>query len=162
MAKKKINYQETFNKALRNRGEELSEPRSNLNYDYRPENVYDNRSQERALRRHEMRSNYDEMYQLEQRRNQRAYARNMDPSNEFYQGVDPRRRQEVADGGMIREDNGGMANLPRKAIHCEYPHFYYYTTPYNDAIERGADEVIDDNHNSQARFLNPKDNYLDF
>lgn len=34
----------------------------------------------------------------------------------FYSNVDPRRKQERIDAGMIREDKNAMANLPRQAI----------------------------------------------
>lgn len=49
---------------------------------------------------------------------------------------DPRRRQELADGGMVREDERAMANLPRQAIHHEYPRLGYYSTPYIDSLGR--------------------------
>ncbi len=35
----------------------------------------------------------------------------------FYNNVDPRRRQELADSRMIQEDQNSMSNLPRQAIH---------------------------------------------
>jgi len=95
---RKMKYEDTFRKAAGNRGEEFNEPQSNLRYDYRPENTYADVSQERAPRRHEMRGVYEDMYELEQRRNQRSFARTRDMSNEFFAGVDPRRRMELADG----------------------------------------------------------------
>lgn len=50
--------------------------------------------------------------------------------------VDPRRRQELADGGMVREDRNAMANLSGRAAHYEYPRLGYYSTPYIDALTR--------------------------
>lgn len=156
MAKlKNSKYADIFEKAMRNRGEELNEPKSNLKYDYRPENQYTDKAQERAPRRYEIREEYDQMYQNEQRRDQRAFARTRDMENEFYAGVDPRRRQEIAEGGMVREDHNAMANLPRQAIHTEYPQAGYYTTPYIDDSIRGIDDELDDNNNSFARYQNP-------
>jgi hypothetical protein len=38
----------------------------------------------------------------------------------FYGKIDPRRRQEIHDAYMVREDEKAMANLPRQAIHHEY------------------------------------------
>jgi len=38
----------------------------------------------------------------------------------FYQNIDPRRRQEMHDAYMVREDNNAMANLPKQAIHHEF------------------------------------------
>jgi hypothetical protein len=50
--------------------------------------------------------------------------------------VEPRRRQELADGGMIREDHNAMANLSPRAISHEYPRLGYYATPYIDSMTR--------------------------
>jgi hypothetical protein len=159
MAKRKsVKYSDSFEKPMRNRGEEFNEPKSNLKYDYRPENVFSDEAQERAPRRHEIRAEYAAVYQNEQRRNERAFARVRDMENEFYAGLDPRRKQEMADGGMVREDLKAMANLPRQAIHCEYPQSYYYATPYLDDSIRGTDDEIDDDNSSMARFLNPYGN----
>jgi hypothetical protein len=81
----------------------------------------ENRGRYRALC--EMGVVYNE-YHLERTRNQ---------ASEYYAGVDPRRRREVADGGMVREDQNAMANLPRQAIHCEYPdRFAFRQNPYID------------------------------
>lgn len=157
MAKEKRSskYADTFEKAMRNRGEELNEPKSNLQYDYRPQDQYTDKAQERAPRRYEIRDEYAQMYQNEQRRDQRAFARTRDMDNEFYAGADPRRRQEMAEGGMIREDHQSMANLPRQAIHTEYPQAGYYSTPYIDDTVRGESDELDDNNNSFARYQNP-------
>ncbi len=38
----------------------------------------------------------------------------------FYRQVDPRRRQEISESRLIREDQKAMANLPRQAIQHEY------------------------------------------
>jgi len=38
----------------------------------------------------------------------------------YYGNIDPRRRQEVHDAHMVREDHRAMANLPRQAIHHEF------------------------------------------
>lgn len=60
-------------------------------------------------------------------------ARTRDMMSQYYAGVDPRRRREVAEGGMVREDHNAMANLPRQAIHCEYPdRFGFRQNPYID------------------------------
>ena len=156
MAKlKNMKYKDSFERASRNRGEEFNEPVSSLRYDYRPENQYTDKAQERAPRRYEIRDEYDDMFQLEQRRGQRAFARTRDMENEFYAGLDPRRRSEMADGGMVKEDHNAMANLPRQAIHMEYPQAGYYTTPYIDDSVRGSDDELDDNNNSFSRYQNP-------
>lgn len=141
MAKTK---KDSYVRAKGNRGEDFDEPRRDMSYDYMPESQYEARSQERAIRRDEVRAEYSAMYQLEQRRDQRTFDRTRDMSNEMYAGIDPRRRQEIGDGGMIREDRQAMANLPRKAQHHEYPQAGYYTTPYIDDTIRGANESPED------------------
>lgn len=141
MAKEK---KDSYVRAKGNRGEDFDEPKRNMTYDYMPETALDARSQERQIRRDEVRAEYSAMYQLEQRRDQRTFDRTRDMSNEFYAGVDPRRRQEVADGGMIREDRNAMANLPRQAQHHEYPQAGYYSTPYLDDTVRGQLETPQD------------------
>lgn len=149
MAKEK---KDSYVRAKGNRGEDFDEPKRSMSYDYMPQDQYDARSQERQKRRDEVRSEYSAMYQLEQRRDQRAFDRTQDMSNEFYAGVDPRRRQEVADGGMIREDLNAMANLPRQAQHHEYPQAGYYSSPYLDDTVRGAPATPDDNGLVMDRF----------
>jgi hypothetical protein len=149
MAKEK---KDSYVRAKGNRGEDFDEPKRSMTYDYMPEDQYDARAQERQKRRDEVRAEYSAMYQLEQRRDQRAFDRTRDMSNEFYAGVDPRRRQEVGDGGMIREDLNAMANLPRVAQHHEYPQAGYYSSPYIDDTVRGQQSTPDDNGLVMERF----------
>lgn len=144
--------QKKYVRAKGNRGEDFDEPRRDMSYDYMPASQYEERSQERAKRRDEVRAEYSAMYQLEQRKDQRDFDRTRDMSNEFYAGVDPRRRQEVADGGMIREQHDAMANLPRKAQHHEYPQAGYYSSQYIDDTVRGQDSSPDDDGLSMERY----------
>lgn len=53
----------------------------------------------------------------------------------FFAGLDPRRRREVADSGMVQEDHNAVANLSNTPIHREYVRFGYYSTPYIDDTE---------------------------
>ncbi len=127
-----------FNKPTRNRGEDINNPLSYGPYSYQPRSMETEvRNQERAISRNEARGVYDKMNRLEQERDQRAFQSVREMENEFYAGVDPRRRQELADAGMVREDANAMANLPRQAIHHEYPQAGYYFTPYIDDTLRG-------------------------
>lgn len=48
----------------------------------------------------------------------------------FYGGIDPRRRMEMADGGMVQEDQNAMSNLPTKGYQTQYPRAGYYSNPY--------------------------------
>lgn len=71
---------------------------------------------------------------------QEAYERlNFDRVNnrasDLYAGIDPRRRREVADSGMVQEDHNAVANLSPIPIHREYTRFGFYSTPYIDDTE---------------------------
>ena len=48
----------------------------------------------------------------------------------FYANVDPRRKQEMMDSEMVREDHNAMANLSPVAIHCEFPKDDHLFSPY--------------------------------
>jgi len=152
---------EGFSKPIRNRGEDIGQPRANVKYDYQPQDQYSDKAQERAIRRHEVRAIYDQMYRENQERDQRAFERLREMKNEFYAGVDPRRRQELSDAGMIREDHNAMANLPRQAQHHEFPQQPFYESPYFADIRRGVDPERDDDGKSMARYLNPRDSYTE-
>jgi hypothetical protein len=65
-------------------------------------------------------------------RNQFNYDRVQDIYSSFYAGLDPRRRTEMADGGMVKEDPRAMANLSPEFIHREYPRSGFYSSPYID------------------------------
>jgi hypothetical protein len=96
--------------------------------------------EERAINRREVQKVSTTMYKQEMEEYEHpAYERIENMRSAFYGGIDPRRRQEVSDGGMIEEDPKSMANMPTEAKHHEYPSAGYYTTPYIDAT------VDDDN-----------------
>jgi len=96
--------------------------------------------EERAINRQEVKVVARNMYQKEMDEYEHpAYERIEDMRSAFYGGLDPRRRQEVSDSGMIEEDPTAMANLPLEPKHHEYPSAGYYTTPYIDS------RVDDDN-----------------
>jgi hypothetical protein len=149
-----------FRKSIRNRGEDIGYPLNpGPSYDKAPADQYTDKAQERAIRRHEARDVYAKQNELGQRRDQRAFSRTQQMENEFYAGIDPRRRQELADGGMIREDQNAMANLSPVAAHYEYPQAGYYQSPYIDGAVRGTNPSLDDNSDSMARKLNPVNKY---
>lgn len=84
----------------------------------------------KAISRKEVKDQYEAAFRDELRREDAKLARLDYPTNV----MDPRRRQEMADGGMIREDDKAFANLPAQAIHHEYPSLGYYSTPYIDSL----------------------------
>lgn len=95
------------------------------------------RQMERAIRRVEQDDRYHGMNQKEILRDDLTYKRIRGMMSEFYQGIDPRRREEIADGGIVQEDPKAMANLSEQFIHREVPRFSFWSTPYNDDIMQG-------------------------
>jgi len=90
--------------------------------------------EENAITRREQRERYDRSHYKAHEYNDRAMDRVMDMRNSFYAGLDPRRRQEAADAGLVTEDPNAMANLPRMAQHHEWPTVSYYDNPYIDDL----------------------------
>jgi|SRR6185369_2240811 len=78
----------------------------------------------------------ENVYQVQNRKaeayDRRALDRVQDPRSDWFGGLDPRRRQENADSGMIRPDMTAIANCPKQAIHHEWPIISYYQNPYID------------------------------
>jgi len=76
--------------------------------------------------------------------------------NEFYAGMDARRRQEIEDMGMIHEDHRAIANLPQEVMIRPYP----LTGPYNpeglDDTIRGVDMQMDYDDEQRAGHFYPK------
>ena len=55
--------------------------------------------------------------------------------NAFYDNIDPRRRQEVADSRMLQEDHAAMANCPTRPIHREFnQNRFNQSTMFDDEI----------------------------
>jgi len=86
----------------------------------------------RALDRDEAKKVYGVVEEKSQAYSNRAFDRVEEMYSSFYAGLDPRRRQEMADGGMVKEDRYAMANLSNKPVHQQYPPAGYYSTPYID------------------------------
>ena len=90
----------------------------------------------RAIDRDEMLSVYGNVEIKSEEYSNRAYDRVEEMQSSFYAGLDPRRRQEAADGGMVKEDKAAIANLSEKPVHREYPPAGYYANPYlDDSVE---------------------------
>lgn len=76
--------------------------------------------------------------------------------NEFYAGMEPRRRQEMEDAGYIHEDHNAIANLPQNVMIKPYPK----TGPYmpeglEDSIE-GIDHQMDYDDKKRKEHFYPK------
>lgn len=145
MAGKKRIIERLERTTVRHRGEDRHDPSVDFQYNYEPESSQRGQSQVRPVRRNEMRDRYMEHYRDEQRHEQRLFERLGRDDSDFYAGIDPRRRFELASGGMVREDRNAIANLSNTPIHREMVNDGYYSTPYIDDAVRGQSNLPDDN-----------------
>ena len=76
--------------------------------------------------------------------------------DEYYAGMDPRRRQELEDSMMIREDHHEIANLPQHVVMREYPKIGYGGHYHLDDTIRGIDNQIDDDVDEMKREMYPE------
>lgn len=65
-----------------------------------------------------------------------------DMRNEFYAGLDPRRRMELEDSRMIHEDHRAPANLPQQVMYHEWAHEAPYLRYHLDDTLRGIDHQV--------------------
>jgi hypothetical protein len=77
-------------------------------------------------------------------------------ANEFYAGMEPRRRQELEDSGMIYEDSRAIANLPQEVMIKPYPRSAPYMPEGIDDTIRGVDMQMDYDDSQRDRHLYPK------
>jgi hypothetical protein len=62
----------------------------------------------------------------------------------YYEGPEERRRQEMEDGGMLREDRSQIANLPQEVMMKMYPKPDYARYDLNDTIAVVDRQMNDD------------------
>lgn len=86
----------------------------------------------------------------ESRGMERAMHRRSMMKEDKYSGMEPRRRQEMEDAGMIREDHRAVANLPQEVRYQAYPRIDYDSYDLNDDI-RGIDVQMDDDVRKERR-----------
>lgn len=58
----------------------------------------------------------------------------------YYEGPSERRRQEMEDGGMIREDHSAIANMPQEVMMKGWPDGGSYEPEVLDDTIRGISE----------------------
>lgn len=76
---------------------------------------------------------------------------------EHYAGMEPRRRQELEDAGMIHEDHSAMANMPQSVKMTPYPKSYGYLPEDLDDTMRGIDRQLGyDNGKKMSHFMPKK------
>lgn len=76
--------------------------------------------------------------------------------SEHYAGMEPRRRQELEDAGMIREDHSAIANMPQGVVMRPYPKSSGYMPEVLDDTIRGIDRQIDLDDSITKRDFAPK------
>ncbi len=76
--------------------------------------------------------------------------------NEFYAGMEPRRRQELEDAGMIHEDSRAIANLPQEVMIKAYPMTGPYMPEGLDDTIRGVDDQMDYDDSQRRSHFYPK------
>ena len=77
-------------------------------------------------------------------------------ANEFYAGMDARRRQELEDSGMINEDPRAIANLPQEVMIKAYPKTGPYLPEGIDDTGRGVDMQMDYDDDKRRDHFYPK------
>ena len=75
---------------------------------------------------------------------------------EHYAGMEPRRRQEMEDAGMIREDHRAIANMPQEVMIKPYPVMGNYLPEMLDDTLRGVDKQMDYDDNKRREHFMPK------
>lgn len=75
---------------------------------------------------------------------------------EYYAGVDPRRRMEMVDSGMINEDPHAIANLPQHVVMRPYPRAGHTMAPYLDDTITGIDHQMDYDDMKKREHFAPK------
>lgn len=91
------------------------------------------------------------------RQSERAEYRGRGMRGELYAGAEPRRRQEMEDAGMIREDHSAVANLPQNVVMSYYPKEGGYLPENIDDTIRGVDrQIAFDNGKKMAHFYPKK------
>ena len=73
-----------------------------------------------------------------------------------YDGMEPRRRQEMEDAGMISEDHSAMANMPQGVIMRPYPKENDYTPENLDDTISGIDRQKSMDYHDMKKNLMPK------
>jgi hypothetical protein len=74
----------------------------------------------------------------------------------YYEGETSRRRQEMEDAGMIREDHSAVANLPQNVMMKPYPKEGGYLPEDLDDTLRGIDRQMGYDNGKKMQHFYPK------
>lgn len=95
-------------------------------------------------------------YAYDRQDSRMEYRRGNSMQDGFYAGAEPRRRQEMADAGMIHEDHRSVANLPQNVIMNFYPKDANFLPENLDDTIRGVDRQLDYDNGKKLGHLYPK------
>jgi hypothetical protein len=101
-----------------------------------------------AKRHHDSKSHH--------RASERAHHRMGMAHGEHYAGMEPRRRQEMEDMGMIREDHSAVANLPQGVMMKPYRKEGGYLPEDLDDTIRGIEHQMDYDNGKKMQNFYPK------
>ena len=87
---------------------------------------------------------------------ERAMHRMGSARGEYYAGAEPRRRQEMADAGMIHEDPRSVANLPQNVVMNYYPKDNGYTPEDLDDTLMGVERQMNYDNGKKLAHFYPK------
>lgn len=107
-----------------------------LKFTLQPEKIDKKPDKIRAISRNEILDTYKNYGIKQNLKNDFSYDNAEEMYSTFYAGIDPRRKVEMADGAMVKEDRTAMANCSPTGYQKEYPRAGYYTNPYiQDSVE---------------------------
>jgi len=69
--------------------------------------------------------------------------------------MDPRRRMEMEDSGMISEDHSAVANLPQQQVYRPYGYSYKWTPEVIDDTIAGVDRQENNDNSIKMRDFHP-------
>lgn len=75
--------------------------------------------------------------------------------DEPYAGMEPRRRHELEDAGMIHEDHSAIANMPQNVMIKPYRKSGAYMPEGLDDTIRGIDEQMNSDDRKRSATFNP-------
>ena len=75
---------------------------------------------------------------------------------ELYAGMEPRRRRELEDAGMIHEDHRAIANLPQEVMIKPYPATGPYLPEELDDTQVGVNRQMDFDDSQRRAHFYPK------
>lgn len=74
----------------------------------------------------------------------------------YYEGEKSRRKQEMADAGMIHENHAEIANLPQEVMIKPYPMTGPYMPEKLDDTIRGVDKQMDHDDAMAKKHMKPR------